>query len=315
VAKCLCDVLPEFGRKDMAQEMVFARERRGNEIDALEVLRTILRRRKLIALVALAFTLAAAVLAFLLPPTYVADVSLLISTNDQNSQLQSLSRLAAQYGMLGSALVPDEASNRRAESLATLQSRVLTEDYIKDKNLLPILFASKWDSTKQEWKDKDVADQPTLWDASQLFAKRIRTVTEDRRTGLITLSISWEDGQRAAEWANDLVARTNAYLRKKSMDQSAQNLAYLNEELERTNTIEIKQAVYSLIETEIKKTMLARGNDQFAFNVIDPAVAPRDQSTRQRVIAVVLGCVVGIFLGIALSFAIEWTRNSRIKRV
>ena len=75
-----------------------------------------------------------------------------------------LSKLASQFGGVADILSFGGSSNQKAEAIAILQSRVLTETYIREQNLLPILFASKWDATKGEWKARDPAKWPTLWD-------------------------------------------------------------------------------------------------------------------------------------------------------
>jgi capsular polysaccharide biosynthesis protein len=131
-----------------------------------------------------------------------------------------------------------------------------------------------------------------------LFERRIRTVVEDRKTGLVTLTIEWKDKAMAAQWANDLVARTNAYVRQRALNLSARNLAYLNEELKNTNVVETQQAIYKLIEGEIKTTMLARGNEQYSFTVIDPAVVPQDKSNIRRLYVVLIGFFGGLVIGI-----------------
>ena len=47
--------------------------------------------------------------------------------------------------------------------------------------------------------------------------KSILSVDEDKKSGLISLSISWKDPEVAAEWANDLVKQLNEQLREKQL--------------------------------------------------------------------------------------------------
>ncbi len=106
-------------------------------------------------------------------------------------------------------MIPGDS--RKYESLTVLQSEALTEKYISSHNLLPVLYANQWDRGKNTWRSSDVAKVPTLWKANRFF-KKIRSVSTDAKTGMITMTIKWTDPVLAASWANDLVALTNEYL-------------------------------------------------------------------------------------------------------
>ena len=58
-------------------------------------------------------------------------------------------------------------------------------------------------------------DEPTEQKAIKSF-KSILSVDEDKKSGLISLSISWKDPEVAAQWANDLVKQLNEQLTGKS---------------------------------------------------------------------------------------------------
>jgi uncharacterized protein involved in exopolysaccharide biosynthesis len=265
-----------------------------DDIDLFDIWARLVKRWRLIAGVTAAITILAIAAALTATPIYDAKVVMLVSADENNNKLQGLSGIASQLG-LGALGLGTAESNHKAEALATIQSRILTEGYIQDKNLLPILFDKDWDPERKQWKNPRKPRTP--WDGNKLFEKQIRAVVEDRKTGLVNLTITWKDKEMAAQWANDLVARTNAHVRQRALDLSAGNLAYLNEELKTTNVVETQQAIYKLIEGEIKTTMLARGNEQYAFTVIDPAVVPQDKSNIRRLYVVVIGFFAGLMLG------------------
>jgi uncharacterized protein involved in exopolysaccharide biosynthesis len=274
-----------------------------DDIDLFDIWERLLKRWRLIACVTAAITILAIAAALTATPIYEAKVVMLVSADESNSKLQGLSGIASQLGLGALGLGAGE-SNHKAESLATVQSRILTEGYIRDKNLLAILFDKDWDAARKQWKNPQ--KPRTLWDGNKLFERSIRTVVEDRKTGLVTLTITWKDKELVAQWANDLVARTNAHVRQRALDLSAGNLAYLNEELKSTNVVETQQAIYKLIEGEIKTTMLARGNEQYAFTVIDPAVVPQDKSNLRRLYVVVIGFFAGLTIGVLWALLGHW---------
>jgi len=264
------------------------------ELRLPELIAVLRRRRRLVAVFALVAMLAAGVIGVVLPKTYKAVIVISPAATPQiNGTTGGMSSLITQFGGLASlaGLAPG-GDTKRAESLAVLQSELLTEKYIRENDLLPVLFARIWDAHNRTWRETDPQRIPTLWKGNEYFKKHVRTVVTDTKTGLVTLTIAWRDPRVAAKWANDLVSITNQYLRKKAIDESERNIAYLNEQAARTDVVQVKQAIYAILQTEINKEMLARGNEEYAFKILDPAVPPERPST-PPVWAMVLGALVG----------------------
>ena len=270
-----------------------------DEISLKEIANALWQHRNFILVVMFVFGVAATVIAMLLPVKYESSILLApVADEGDAGKFGGLSSLVSQYGGL-SALggFNFSSSNRKSEAVATLQSRALTETYIAEKNLLPILYASEWDAANNRWKSSDPKKIPTPWKANEFFDKSVRKIDEDKKTGLLTLTITWGDPKLAAEWANDLVARTNQYLRQRSSEQSSRNIAYLNDQLTRTSVVELQRAIYSLIEAEIKKVMVAQGSDEYAFKVVDPAAVPERKAKPPRIIIVIGGIFAGLLIG------------------
>jgi uncharacterized protein involved in exopolysaccharide biosynthesis len=168
---------------------------------------------------------------------------------------------------------------------------------------MPVLFADDWDAASRQWKG-DPEDAPTHWDAYELFSD-VRSVQEDRKTGLVTLTVDWQDPQQAAVWANELVARANSRLQQDAIEEGQKAIAFLQQQLGQAGAIEVRQALYSLIEAETKKVAIAHARKEFAFKVIDPAVAPRRKVKPQRRLIVVAGFLIGLigssFLAVLLA--------------
>lgn len=284
----------------------------SNEVALQDIVRIIRSRIALIIAVTLTCGALAALVAFMLPPQYEADLLLAsVSEDGDAGKLGSVSSLVSQYGGL-SALggFNFSTSSRKAEAIATLQSRGLTRTYIQEKNLLPVLFHDRWDSSKNKWKSDDPTKIPSLWQAEEYFRGNVRKITEDKKTGLVTLTIIWSDPVMAATWANDLVSRTNQYLRQAASEQSNRNIAYLNDQLARTSVVELQRAIYGLIESEIKKVMVAQGSDEYAFKVLDPAVPPEHKSRPKRGMIIVFGLLAGLVLSLLISLLLG-NRNTR----
>ena len=182
---------------------------------------------------------------------------------------------------------------RKAEYIAVLQSELVTQSFIKSRDLLPVLYSNLWDSRDARWKTNDPDKQPTLWKAYKLFNKKIRNVTEDKTTGLVTMRIEWKDARQAADWANGLVQLTNQYLRNKAISEAERNIAYLNSEAAKTNIVEVKTSIYALLQQEINTEMVARGRDEYALKVIDPAYVPEKPVSLGPLTLAIFGLLAG----------------------
>ena len=71
----------------------------------------------------------------------------------------------------------------------------------------------------------------------------------------------------------------------------------------------MRAVLYNLLESEKQKAMLANVNEDFALEVIDPAVAPEIREKPKRTLIVVLAGVCGGFLGIFVVFFAQFLRK------
>jgi uncharacterized protein involved in exopolysaccharide biosynthesis len=283
-----------------------------DEISVKELLQMLWRGRFLVLSITLAVTLVVAVTALLSTKKYEATT--IISPVADESNSSRLSSLISQVGGLASLTgvpgLPSVATTQKSEIVAVLISEALTEKYIRSNDLLPVLYHNRWDPVNQKWKVSNPKNIPTVWKANAYFKKHIRFVTTDNKTGLVTLIIAWEDPKLAAKWANDLVKMTNDYLRDKTIAEAERNIAYLTDQAAKTQEIGVKEAIYSILQNEIKKMMLARGSAEYALKIIDPAVAPEKAVSPQPVAWTIMGLFGGFVLSLLVVFVRYWWHTS-----
>lgn len=285
-----------------------------NEIRKLTV--TLYRRRWWIFSCTVFFTLVAGVISFMVTPTYLAETTLVPAQNGSGSGFgpSALAQLGGFAGIVGLAGADKPLVT---EAIALLKSRQFTEDFIRDKNLLPVLFANKWDSKSNRWKPG--VKVPDLWDGYLIFDRRIRFVEKSDRTGVITLRIEWRNPVQAAAWANSLVRRVNEQMRQRALEQSAKTLRYLSAELKKTNIVVVQNALQNLIETNLKQEAFADVTTDYVFTVVDPA-APPDSWYKLRPhksIYVITGFFFGFIISVLTAMATDgfqivrgWVRES-----
>lgn len=262
-----------------------------------EMVATLWKGKWLIVVVTVVATGTAAMAAFMLPKRYTA-VAVVMPAQSQQGAYGSLGALASRYGGLASIAgisLPSDSS--ASEAIATLQSDGLTIAFIRDNNLLPILFSGNWDAVAGRWK---TGEPPTVLGAAGVFRQQVRSVSQDSKSGMIYVGATWKDPEVAATWANDLVEAANSHLRQRAISQAERNIEYLKAEILKTNVVELRSAMYSLMESEIQKAMLARGNEEFALRVVDSALAPEVPSFPRPAILVPLGFICGLFISVLL---------------
>ena len=113
----------------------------------------------------------------------------------------------------------------------------------------------------------------------------------------------------AAQWANELVKQLNEQLREKAIDDSQKRVGYLEQELAKTTLQDMRAVLYNLLESEKQKAMLANVNEDFAIEVIDPAVPPKTREKPKRKLIVASGGVCGVFLGIFIVLFVQFLRK------
>ncbi len=252
--------------------------------------------RWLILACALGCAILSAAYAFLATEWYTAEVVLTPvaakNTSGLPSQVGGLGVLAA--GLEGLGL----AGSRTAEPIGVLKSRDLARQFIEEQGLLHVLLADKWDARAGRWKETDPRRQPDIRDAIDYFDKHVLIVTEDKKTGLVTVGIEWKDAAVAASWANMIVERLNDQMRSRAAVEAEANVAYLQKVLAENSIVEVKMAISRLLETELQKVMVARGDKQYAFRVVDHADVPKRRSWPKRRVIVAIGIIAGGLAGL-----------------
>jgi hypothetical protein len=211
-------------------------------------------------------------------------------------------------GIAALAGIELSGGGRKEEYLATLTSPGLAREFIVAHNLLPVLYADRWDARSQRWRAG--AKVPTLGGAVERFTDNVVSISDDRRTSVVTVTVEWYSPQLAAQWANGLIETVNERLRADAIRTSQSSLEYLNKELAKTNVVEIRQAIYRLIEQQVSNAMLANVQREYAYRFIDVAVPPEQRFSPKRSVMGAVGGGVGLFIG-ALAVYVRRTADRR----
>jgi uncharacterized protein involved in exopolysaccharide biosynthesis len=263
----------------------------------------LLKRWRLLFALGALFGVLGVAASFLVSKTYRVNTLVTVAEGDKlrlPSALSSsgLGDLAALAG-----LAPP-AGEERSEALAILQSDFFLGRFIDSHKLAPQLYPRRWNEAAKQWKDGWLTSAPTRKETVRKFRKRALRVDEDRKTGLITVGLIWTAPQNADTVANSLIADLNETMRMRRIRESEARIAALQEQLDSTATTEVRTALFSLLQQELKVMTIARTRKDFALIVLDPAQKPDeyDRVGPQRFIWLFIGGFIGVALAALLAF-------------
>ncbi len=286
------------------------------DISLLTLSRVIRSYKYLIASVFLTSVFISGLVATFSQPIYSSSI-VVVPVSGETAMSAGLGGALAR--MAGFGIGRTAERNSRAVSLSAIESPYFTMAFIDENNLRPILFDHLWDKENKEWQVSNPDDIPTLTEAYDLFSNEVLQV-EEMDTNLVTITIMWKDPVIAAQWADLLIANTNERLRTQSIEDANLTIAYLNEELGKTNAVELQKSLYMLVEQQIQKKTMAKVQKEFAFKVLSPAVvADIDKYVSpNRPFIISIGFLLGLFGGIFIAILMEPiktiikdTRNSK----
>ena len=274
---------------------------KGNEQDNKDlkrVVRLVVYGYRWIVVSMVLTTTVAIVLAFSTQNVYRAYTVLAPANSGEAGGI--LKSFLGQAGGLASLVgINAKEDDPTTEALAVLQSRKFIEDFITERDLLHEIASNAMQS-KIGLRLGIASKAPTLWREYDYFKKRILEVEKEKNSPLVTVKIDWSNREEAADWANDLVRRLNLKMRDRAIAEAEKSISYLNLELDKTSVLPLRDAIYKLIENDIKQKTIANVRNDYVFRVVDPAVAPdiKEKIRPYRTVYLITGILTGFLLGV-----------------
>ena len=281
---------------------------RGDELSLIELWKVLVEYKLLIIVFTALTTLGAIYYASTLPTIYKAEVLMIPASGGGGGGLSN--RLGGLADMAGVSLGGSSAGAEGEQALARLKTRNFLTKHIKERNLKPILFADRWSQQGKLWID----GEPSNREVSELLLGMITTSMDPRdKAGLVTtLSLEWENPHnpnKIADIANDLVSSMNHHAKRRAILEARDSISFLEKELEQTSILNSQTILYSLIEQQMQKIMLANIRDEFIFKVIDSAIVPKHAETKPVLMIVFVGIMLGVFLSFLFSISLNYFKK------
>jgi uncharacterized protein involved in exopolysaccharide biosynthesis len=288
----------------------------NDEIDLRELFSVIWAGKALIISITLLFAVASVALALWMPNIYKSEALLAPAEEAQGG---GLSALANQFGGLASLaginLGKSGGTDKTELAIEVMKSRKFTSDFIEKHHILPELMAvDKWslsdnkisydpelyDINTKEWVrqvELPLQAKPSMQEAYKQFTK-IFSVTSDKQSGLVTVSIEHKSPYVAKQWVDWLVTDINQVMKQRDVTEAKRSTEYLEKQIEQTNVADIRTVLYKLVEEQAKTIMFAEVRDEYIFKTIDPALVPEEKFKPKRALICVLGTLLGGMLAV-----------------
>jgi uncharacterized protein involved in exopolysaccharide biosynthesis len=289
----------------------------NDEIDLKELWGVIWSGKWIIIAITLVFAVGSIFYALSVPNEY-KSTSLLAPASQSGAG--GLSKMAGQFGGLASLAginLGGGAEDKSVIAMEIIKTWGFLETFIKDNNIEVEVFAAKgWNSATNELIiDSDLYDvannkwirefdeskgqkaEPSSWELFEEFEDRI-SISQDKNTGLISLSVEYFSPQIAKQWADKLIKAINAHIQKQDRNEATKSIEYLNAKIEETNVAEMQAVFYQLIEEQTKTLMLAEVSEEYVFKTLSPSKVAEEKAKPKRALIVIIGAMFGGLLSV-----------------
>lgn len=294
-----------------------AHEQFDEEVDLRELFAVLWGERVRIAIGVVLSAVVSVSVALYLPNKYTSE-ALLAPRTDGGAGGQ-LGKLASQYGGLASLAginlggMGDQVAT--AVAIETLKSRQFFGKYLYNEVLIELMAADGWDAStnrvtidesifngkKSAWVrnvDANRHVKPSVQEAHEVFIEESISVSEDSKTGFVSLAVTHYSPTVARDWADLIIQSVNEALRTQDVEEAENSIAFLAEQSEKTSLVSLTEVFAELIEEQTKTVMLANASDEYVFRVIDPPVVPELESEPRRALICLLGVLFGAILAV-----------------
>jgi uncharacterized protein involved in exopolysaccharide biosynthesis len=288
---------------------------RGDEIDLGELVAVIWKSKWWVTGIAFSFLVASVIYALSLPNIYRSEALLAPAEENSGGGLAGMAGNLGGLASLAGVNLSGGEADKTTIALEILKSREFVGQIVRDYDfLVPLMAAKGWDSKQNQLIiDNDIYDEvnrkwvresnpprtaePSRQEAYKEFMSRF-SVSKDKDTGLVSLSVEHYSPVIAKEWVDLLVREINTETKQRDMEDARKSIQYLSNQLEKTAISDMKAVFYELIEEQTKTLMFAEVRDEYVFKTIDKAIVPELKAKPKKALICLLGLVLGGIIGV-----------------
>jgi LPS O-antigen subunit length determinant protein (WzzB/FepE family) len=297
-----------------------------DEIDLRELFAVLWAGRVKIIAITAVFAVASVIYALSVPNQYKATILLSPSQSTNSGISGALGQLGGLASLAGVSIGGGE-SNESQLAQEIMKSWGFVEGFIAENDLAVEVYAAKgwdkgsnrlqidqsfYDTETNAWLVEDDFGQqgrPSSWELYESFSERL-AVSEDKKSGLISVSIEYYSPQMAKQWLDLYISSINKHMQERQMVKVDSNIEFLEAQIEKTEITGMREVFYTIIEEQIKSKMLAEASPNYAFEAVSPSMVPAQKSQPKRALICILGVLLGGMLSVLLILVMHYARKS-----
>ena len=297
-----------------------------DEIDLRELFSVLWAGKVKIIAITAVFAVASVIYALSVPNQYKATALLAPAQSDGGGLSGALGQLGGLASLAGVSIGGGESSESQIAQ-EIMKSWSFVEGFIADNDLAVEVYAAEgwskgsnelqinqdaYDSEGSEWLIEDefgVVGPPSSWQLFKAFSKRV-AVSEDKKSGLVSVSIEYYSPQIAKQWLDLYISAINKHMQERQVEKVSNNISYLEAQIEKTSIAEMREVFYTIIEEQTKNKMVAEASPDYAFVAVSPSMVPEEKSQPKRALICILGTLLGGMLSVLLVLVMHYARKS-----
>ena len=298
-----------------------------DEIDLRELFGVLWSGKIKIIVITAIFAIGSVIYALSVPNQYRATALLAPAQSDGGGLSSALGQLGGLASLAGVSIGGGESSESQIAQ-EIMKSWSFVETFIADNNLEVEVYAAEgwskssnmlaidddiYDKTQQTWliENDDTGElrPPTSWELFKRFQEML-SVSEDKKSGLVSVSIEYYSPQMAKEWLDRYVSAINEHMQSRQVAKVSNNISYLEAQIDKTSIAEMREVFYTIIEEQTKNKMVAEASPDYAFVAVSPSMVPEEKSQPKRALICILGTLLGGLLSVLLVLVTHYASGS-----
>ena len=297
-----------------------------DEIDLRELFGVLWGNKIKIIGITAVFAVVSVIYALSVPNQYKASALLAPAQQQSGGLSGALGQLGGLASLAGVSIGGGESSEAQVAQ-EIMKSWSFIEGFIADNDLAVEVYAAEgWSRESNQLKfDNDVYEvktktwlvendnigrlgPPTSWQLFEKFSEML-AVSEDKKSGLISISIEYYSPQIAKQWLDLYILSINKHMQARQVVKVSNNIEYLEAQIEKTSITEMQEVFYTIIEEQIKSQMLAEASPDYAFVAVSPSMVPEKKSQPKRALICILGTLLGGILSVLTVLVLHFARK------
>ncbi|MDE0783802.1 MAG: Wzz/FepE/Etk N-terminal domain-containing protein, partial [Planktomarina sp.] len=227
-----------------------------DEIDLRELFGVLWAGKIKIVAITAVFAIASVIYALSVPNQYKATALLSPAQSSGGGLSGALGQLGGLASLAGVSIGGGESSEAEVAQ-EIMRSWSFIEGFIESNDLAVEVYAADgwskgsnelqidtdlYDVSKSQWlvENDDTGEirAPSSWKLFQTFSEKV-AVSEDKKSGLVSVSIEYYSPQIAKQWLDLYVAAINDHMQKRKVAKVTRNIEYLEAQIKKTNIAEM----------------------------------------------------------------------------